>query len=150
MVIQKELQEIEALLEHYDKKNESVSSGGMDWHLDHTLRVIVGICSALKKSNPKDYKWEFKIARLYVMTLGNIPRGRGRAPKVAVAKDPLSKSVIQSLLEKSKKSLVEIESLAPKNFFDHPYFGKMKLSAAKKFLQIHTEHHLKIMREIVG
>jgi hypothetical protein len=35
------------------------------------------------------------------------------------------------------------------HFFEHPYFGKLKLKETIRFLEIHTTHHLSIIEDIV-
>jgi hypothetical protein len=34
-------------------------------------------------------------------------------------------------------------------YFDHPYFGNLRLNKTIKFLEIHTKHHLEIINDII-
>jgi hypothetical protein len=34
-------------------------------------------------------------------------------------------------------------------YFEHPYFGKLRLNKTIKFLEIHTNHHLEIINDIL-
>jgi hypothetical protein len=34
-------------------------------------------------------------------------------------------------------------------YFHHPFFGHLKLNKTIKFLEIHTNHHLQIIHEII-
>jgi hypothetical protein len=45
--------------------------------------------------------------------------------------------------------LLELEHLDAKSNFMHPYFGQLNLKQTKKFLALHTKHHLKIIDDIL-
>jgi hypothetical protein len=42
-----------------------------------------------------------------------------------------------------------LELVSRDHFFEHPYFGKLKLKETIRFLEIHTQHHLDIIRDII-
>jgi len=149
MLLNKELTEIEKLIEKYDRQNINVSSKGIDWHLDHSLKVIISVCGQLKKSDPSAYQWKFNAIRIFVYTFNFFPRGKGRSPKSVLPPENILKEDIKSQLDLAKKELVSIINLPAKSYFRHPYFGFLNLKKAKKFLKLHTLHHLKICREIV-
>ena len=77
----KEIVKLEELIDYSDKIKISVSSKDVYWHIDHSLKFIIGVCNTLKKSNPQHYMWRFNFIRLIVFTNGSIPRGKGKAPK---------------------------------------------------------------------
>jgi hypothetical protein len=150
MLLEKELSVIESLLDKIERHNDRVSAAAVGWHIDHLLRVIIGMSRALQKSNPEDYKWQFNPARLVVLTFNFMPRGRGRAPKSVVAHEEIDEAGILKLLQEAGRQLSLIEDLPDKSNFNHPYFGLLNLRQTKNIIQIHTRHHLKIARDIIA
>ena len=149
MLINKELTEIENFIEKYDQQNIKVSTKGIDWHLDHSLKVIIGVCGQLKKSDPTKYQWKFNVIRVIVYTFNFFPRGKGKSPKVVLPPENISKQDLFNQLDLARKELVLISNLPGKSYFKHPYFGFLDLKKTKKFLKLHTLHHLKICRDII-
>lgn len=149
MILKKEILDLEEHLAYSDKTNNAISDKPVAWHIDHSLRVINGICNALKNSNPEEYKWSFNLIKSYILFTGTIPRGKGRAPKSVVAQGKIVKDDLIGQIELAKRQLQEIKDLPPKSYFIHPYFGALKLNTSIKFLVIHTNHHLKIIEDII-
>jgi len=151
MILEQQLKKIEHHLEeHFSTQNEKVSNKGVDWHIDHILRVFISIGKALAKSNPKDYKWRFSLIRTLIFLKGSIPRGKGKAPKRVTAQGPIKKEDILIKLKTTRELLKQIEKLPRKNHFVHPYFGPLHVKDSKKFLRLHTDHHLKIIDDIIA
>lgn len=149
MKLEQIISTLEQKIAHFDAINLKVSSKGVDWHIDHSLRVIVGIIQTLKKSNPTDYQWKFNAIRTYVLTKGSIPRGKGKAPQSVVNNEKIMIDDVLAQLEKAKTLVSELDTLHQKSNFKHPYFGLLNLRMTKRFLKIHTNHHLKIIEDIV-
>ena len=150
MILKAEIQKIENALSHFNKENTKISKTGVDWHLDHTLRVINGISKVLIESKPEDYKWSFNFIKFLIFLKGEIPRGKGKAPKHVVASSVIIKDDVIKQIETAKKLLEKIQTLPKKSHFKHPYFGILNLKDTQKFLKIHTNHHLKIIDDIIG
>lgn len=129
--------------------NHHISKSNIGWHIKHSLLIIDGIIESLKKSNPKKYKWNFKILRLIVFTLNRIPRGRGKSPKIVIPKKYDELSLIKDC-QNALIKIKELESIDKDRYFKHPYFGNLKLHKAIKFLEIHTIHHLEIINDILN
>lgn len=149
MLLIKELAEIEYFIEKFDQQKINVSAKGIDWHLDHSLKVIIGVCGQLKKSDPSAYQWKFNAIRVFVYTFNFFPRGKGKSPKAVLPPETILKEDLKNQLELARKELVSIMSLPTKSNFKHPYFGFLNLKKTKKFLKLHTLHHLKICRDII-
>ena len=141
--------ELAQVITYSDKIKTSISYVGVDWHIDHSLKVILEAGNILKKSNPENYKLDFNLIRDYIFSKGSIPRRKGKAPKFVVAKDKIHQNDLNEQFLKAKKLLKEIEILPPYSYFEHPYFGLLNLKNSIRFLEIHTVHHLKIIREII-
>ncbi|MGB0839913.1 MAG: hypothetical protein ACPGXL_07220, partial [Chitinophagales bacterium] len=140
---------IEHLISYADLSNEKVSQKGIDWHLDHTLKVIIQVSQILTKSDPKRYKWRPNIGRFLIINMGIFPRGRAKAPKSVNNKAPIDVDDLWLQLEEVKKELRDLDKLPAKAYFKHPYLGRLDLRASKRFLTVHTRHHLKIIQDIL-
>ncbi len=144
-----ELNRIEQYLIHRDSLNKEVSKVAVGWHLDHSLKVINGICDSLRASNPETYKRKFNIARAFSFTFGFIPRGRAQSPKSVLPPDTIKTADIVSQLAMARDKLVTLESLDNKSNFKHPVFDQLNKKQARRFIEIHTRHHLKIVQDIL-
>ena len=149
MLLEKQFAEIEKLIDKASLENKAISKKGIDWHLDHTLKVLINVPKALKKSESSSYKSTFNFWRFVIFTLNWIPRGKGKAPKHVRSFEEIKYEDLILQFEEAKKQLESIEELSPKSNFKHPYFGVLNLKQTKKFLRLHTEHHLKICRDIL-
>lgn len=150
MLLEKNINDLEQKIEHSDKLAANISDKAVDWHIDHSLKVIIAVLNALQNSDPADYKWKFNLIRSYIFTVGSIPRGKGKAPKSVLPKDHIIKENLFLQLEEAKNRIKFIENLPSKSNFKHPYFGILNLKMTTKFLNIHTKHHLKIINDIIS
>lgn len=143
------LTRLERAIEHASKNAPEVSARGVDWHLEHSLKIINSICKTLAESKPENYKPKFNIGKYYILWSNGIPRGKGRSPTAFNNKEAIDASKLPERLENAKKNLASLDGLHAKHHFPHPMFGDLNLKEAKKFIHIHTAHHLKIMDEII-
>lgn len=149
MFLDKELQQLESLFIHTKKHNSNVSEKDVGWHLDHSLKVLIAISNALEQSNPAEYRWSFNMARFFVYITGSIPRGKGKAPDTAQSFEPVEEVVLKSQLKAAKNKLESLHKLPAGSYFNHPYFGMLNVKQTRRFMIIHTRHHLKIIRDIM-
>lgn len=140
--------QLESYIANYEKVNPAVSQSSIGWHIDHSLMVINGIIDELKKSNPKQYKWRLNWNRIFIQSINKIPRGKAKAPKVVQPLEPATAAKLISMLEIAKNNVVDLESLHANSYFTHPYFGDLNLKKTLWFLNLHTNHHLKIIKDI--
>lgn len=147
--MKRELNTIEEYLVHRDSMNKEVSKVAIAWHLDHSLKVINRICDTLRVSKPEAYKGEFSMSRIFSFTFNYIPRGRANSPTAVRPPDTIkTKDIVSQLLE-AREKVVMIESLDSKANFNHPVFGQLNKKQAKRFIEVHTYHHLKIIKDIL-
>ncbi len=142
------LSEAASYLNKYDATNTKVSAATIGWHLEHTLLTLDAIIDGIKKSDPALYKSKLSVARLLVMTLGKIPRGRAKAPE-RVRPANIDKALLEKHFEKTGEKIKELLEINSGQYFLHPFFGNLKLKPAIRFLEIHTRHHLDIVRDIL-
>ena len=144
------IKELENKIENFELINPAISSSSVGWHIVHSFLVINVIIEGLKKSNPNDYKWKFNLKRIYVYTIYKIPRGRGQAPKRVQPQNNFSQESLKNHFETITEKLKELNNLNPRNYIEHPVFGKLNLKPALKFLFIHTRHHIDIINDIIN
>ena len=147
--LEKVLKDLENKIANQNAFNEKVSKSDVAWHIDHSLKVILAVTEALKKSNPSEYQWKFNLKRQFVYTLGFIPRGKGKAPKAVQSCDEITQESIEQQLKKVAIALEALQQLDKNSHFPHPYFGSLNLSPTLKFIKLHTHHHLKIIDDIL-
>jgi hypothetical protein len=147
--LEKQLSELESYIPQHDTSNPSVSKVSAGWQIEHALIVIISISKQLKKSEPADFKGKFSFKKLLIFSSGHIPRGVGRSPKQVLPGDNITEEGLRTLLQTAREELIVLSKLPAKSFFAHPFFGGLRLKQTKRFLQIHTYHHLKIVRDIL-
>ena len=135
--------------QYLDLRNDEISGQDVRWHLDHLFRVVIGVSSVLKTSNPQDYRININPGRSYVFINGKIPRGRGKAPDSVKPNDTLSDEDLMHQYILAKKIYTETQTLPAKCNFSHYVFGMMNLRQSRRFIRIHTQHHLEIINEII-
>lgn len=86
MLLKTKLSELAKFIVHNSTNKSSISSKGVDWHIDHSLKVIIGTYNVLKKSNAEEYKWHFNMIRLCIFSFNFIPGGKGKAPRIVTSK----------------------------------------------------------------
>lgn len=150
MKLEQTLTTLEQKIAHFDAKNLKVSTKGVDWHIDHSLKVIIAIIETLKKSSPTDYQWKFNAARVYFLTKGSFPRGKAKAPKSVMNDEHILIDDVLAQLTTAKTLVAELDTLHQKSHFKHPFFGLLNRKKTRRFLKIHTNHHLKIIDDIIN
>ena len=143
------IDELENQISNKNVTNARISKSDISWQIDHSLLVINSVVSLLKKSDPNEFKAEFNLKRWIVFTSNYIPRGKVKVPKQV---KPESEATTQDLIEKialAKNNIAEMESLNRNHFYKHPFFNDLNVKQTKKFLKVHTFHHLKIIRDLV-
>lgn len=148
MFLKSEIAELEIYLKKGDVSNASISSQSTFWHIEHSLQVIKIILEALQQSNPKNYKWHFNLKRMLIFSTGVIPRGKAQAPQSVVPENDLNFEKINTSLEQVKLLLPTLNSLPKNSFFKHPIFGLLNIKQSKRMIELHTIHHLKIIKDI--
>jgi hypothetical protein len=137
-------------IEQQEKINVDVSSVSVGWHIAHSTIVIKQIVEQLEKSDPATYKWKFSLPRFIVFFMNKIPRGKGKAPQSVQVDDNFTIESLKkyiTLAQEKAKMLNDMD--AEKNFL-HPYFGMLNVKSTIKFLQIHSNHHIQIIDDVIN
>lgn len=155
--IQEKMNQLEQLLSQLEEKimlhqttNTAVSQSTVGWQIEHSLKTIDQIISAIKQSNPKNYQWKFNFNRFLILdVLQKIPRGKAKAPKIVQPKGEISAKSLQISLQKVKENLADWNNLDENAYFKHPFFGNLNKKVTENFLMLHTNHHLKIINDML-
>lgn len=143
------INKLESKIPELEKLAPSVSASSVGWHIQHTLLASFSIIKAIENSNPKNYQWKFNLKKVFVFTLNKIPRGKGKAPKFTLPVEAISADKLKDDIQLLKEKIKVLSTLQPKQFFEHPYFGNLNLKNTIKMLQLHTQHHINIINDII-
>jgi hypothetical protein len=127
----------------------AVSATPVAWHMHHSLLVINQVCASAKASNPANYKWKFSAIKTLVYSLNRIPRGRVKAPRSVRPDAIIGKEALQQEFKAAYENITSLQTLDPNAFFTHPFFGDLNRKPTIRFLLIHTQHHLRIIDDII-
>ena len=144
-----QLQKIESLLPKIDVTNDKVSKASVGWHLEHLLLILNSSLKGLTMTNPKDYNPKFSIKKCIFLNFGLIPRGKIRAPKQFIPLENPTQESILKLINLAKERLETAQNLPEKSFITHPFLGDFDKKTTLKFLWLHSNHHLKIVDDIL-
>lgn len=142
------LSELGEYVAYAEKENESVSTVNIGWHIEHSLLVIVGMIDSLGRSDPDNYRWRFNRLRTVLFTSKRFPRGKGKAPD-AVKPRQTEMTDYNTLFEKARQALERLRSAQPRQYFRHALFGDLDRKNSTTILEIHTRHHLMIIKDIL-
>lgn len=144
-----QIEEMQQYVADLEEKNAAVSRANVGWHLSHAAKVIEKVNIQLRDSQPTQYAPRLNFKRVLVLWTGHIPRGKARSPSTVLPEENFTFEELQTQINDLRKVSEELKNLPEGAFFDHPYFDHLKKNVSIKFLTIHTEHHLKIVRDIL-
>jgi hypothetical protein len=147
--LRKQLDELESYIPQLEVRNEAISASTVGWQIEHDLLVISSVIEGVKRSDPTKYKWRFTFFKYVIFWRGVIPRGKVGAPKL-VTPGEITQETLEAHIALCRLRLDELEQLGAGHYFTHPFLGDLKKKEAIPFLFIHTEHHLKIIREMLA
>jgi hypothetical protein len=143
------LTKIEANIPHKAAKNPSVSKATVGWQLDHALKVFNAVSEWTENSNPEDYEFKLNYWRTVLLTLGYFPRGRVKAPKHVLPPESITTEDLEKQLQTARTHVDKLKMLPKNAYFKHFIFGKLNKKQTLRFLEVHTNHHLKIVKAIL-
>ncbi|MBT8245617.1 DUF1569 domain-containing protein [Winogradskyella sp.] len=141
---------LESHIPKHELTNPKVSKATIGWQIGHSLKVINNVSKAMQSSEPNEYKKNFSFLGKVFFTLGTFPRGKAKAPKHVKPPEVILKESLISQIEEAKVNVKTIKDLNANAFFKHPLFGHVNKKRVHRFLEIHTNHHLKIINDILN
>ena len=87
--------------------------------------------------------------RLLVFQLNKFPRGKAKAPNIVI---PIQtgKTDFDLLFSKTRSIIEELKNTLPNQYFIHPIFGMLNKKHTFIMLDIHTKHHILIIKDILS
>jgi len=143
------IKELESYIAVKDKRNDAVSTSDIAWQIDHSLKVFNLVSETLLNSNPELHSSKFNKWRLLCFAIGYFPRGKVKAPKFVRPPEIVSIEDLELQLKLAYQNIENIKSANENAQFKHFIFGVLNKNRTLRFLQLHTNHHLKIIRDIL-
>lgn len=143
------INKIELLIPKMDIENPSVSKANIGWQLDHALKVFNTVSQIIETSNPENYSYQFSFWRSTLFTIGYFPRGKVKAPKAVQPPSKILEADLESQIKTARTHIEKLKLLPEKSYYHHFIFGKLAKNNTLRFLAMHTNHHLKIIRDIL-
>jgi hypothetical protein len=139
---------LESYIDRCDKINTQISHQNIGWHIAHSCRVINAITKTLISSNPENAKPRFNVTYYKVILTNYIPRGKAKAPSFVNPSDLITKEEVLADVAQAKESIALLSKAGRGQYFTHPGFGDLNRNKTLTFLAVHTNHHLKIIKDI--
>ena len=138
------------------KRENAVSGWTVLQHLEHVTIINSLLLIRVSKllSEPPSSEGGLNEIGISILANGQIPRGAGKSPEFALPKASSAADVKEqadsalSQIESLKARLHEIEVSQSRS--QHPALGTLTAREWLRFIEIHTRHHLTIIREING
>lgn len=147
--LDKRLALLESHISYFETKNLKVSKATIGWQIDHSLKVINAVAINMLNSDPEKYKNNFSFLGRIFLKLGFFPRGKARAPKYVQPPEVILKEDLIKQLVEARENIIKIQDLDENAFFKHPLFGHINTKRVIRFMDTHTNHHLKIVKNIL-
>ena len=130
-------------------KATSISHWSVGEHIDHSLNVLITINEGLSKSTPWEKHESFKLLKSIVLFTGFIPRGKGKSPEMVLPSKSIEAEDLIKKIKNAETALVNMNKCDPGCWMIHPVFGALQAKNTRRFMDIHTNHHLKIIEDII-
>ena len=140
---------LETHISDFSKINHEISEVNIGWHIVHSCLVITSVTKSIVKSDPSNFKKKFSFKAFYVLLFKKFPRGKAKAPSFTQPQQELTEVYIKEIIQEARLSLDSLFKAQKNQYFTHPIFGDLQLRKAIKFLGVHTNHHEKIIRDIL-
>ena len=144
------LNNLEAQIDNYSSLNKAISEGNVGWHIVHSCLVINSVCGAVVKSDASKFIKKFSFKAFLVLLLNSFPRGKAKAPSFTMPSEELSPTSILKSIQAARTSIEALSKADKNQYFTHPIFGDLNTGQTFKFLGVHTNHHLKIIKDILN
>jgi hypothetical protein len=129
----------------------AVSAWSIAEQVDHSLKVLGTVFRLIARD--EESPGRLRMAGRLALGLGWFPRGVGKSPRsvlpvVAPARE-LAAAVGLRRAELAALAGEPARLASRRRIYRHPYFGVLTAAEAVRFAAVHTEHHAKIVRDVI-
>jgi hypothetical protein len=115
------------------------------------MLVIRRAYRAVLDSDPAAYSPNYSIRTyLFFNVVKKIPRGRTKAPAAVVPGPGITEETLRQSFDKTMLVIADYQKAGAKQFFRHGLLGNLDRDRTRLLMEMHTRHHLDIIRDIVG
>lgn len=121
-------------------------------HIDHITRVSQAMLEIALQPDAAPLPQAMNLLGRLILTIGWIPRGKGKAPKrFHGVRIPTATLHAQLAELETAAGRVDLQELTGRRTptIPHPRFGGLTPAQALRFIAVHNEHHLRIIRDIL-
>ena len=147
--LENRLKTLESYIPHSKSIDVTISKVDVAWHLDHSLKVLNAVAKSMETSDPALFRNNFTFIGKICLKIGFFPRGKAKAPKYVKPPEVILKEDIITQLAEAREHIKGIKNLEENAYFRHPLFGHINKKRVFGFMDIHTNHHLKIVKSIL-
>ena len=137
------------LLAEADVRAPDASGWSVHQHVEHvavSAGYFLTLLARLSKGEGTADGRPRLIGRIVLRT-GIIPRGKGEAPDFVV---PTGRRNVRRKLERARDKFAGLGTLPRGGHrLPHPFLGALSARQWARFAEVHTRHHLKIIRDIL-
>jgi hypothetical protein len=131
-------------------RNESLSHWAVGQHIHHILIVANGIIQNLQDSKIGSGKERLSLVKFLSLTFSYIPRGKAKSPERVMPSDNITQEIVREAYAVFEKKMPIVNTLPRDSWFNHPVFGDLRRDNALRFIEVHSKHHIKIIRDILA
>lgn len=144
------LNQLEDYCSVYEQCNHQISDVTVGWHIEHSLLVANSIIKMLVRSEPSNYSKGFNFKKSLFFILKYIPRKKAKAPSaVRPEVSSISPESLSTLFRKVRERFRQLDNLPESAHFKHAYLGTLNKEESCRFMLLHTQHHIKIIKDVI-
>lgn len=146
--LSEQISEMRGYLEHQPFITSDVSEWSVMQQIEHVCLVSNGLFFSLNRSKG-DKSADKSLKKMAFFKARFIPRGAVKAPDFVAPNPDSTPQSVSKLLDNFEAGISEVEKAPENKTSKHPLLGLLSPQETLDFVSIHTEHHLKIVREIL-
>ncbi len=142
------LRELQAQIPHHALLAPRVSASAIGWHIEHVALTVDVFLKGLGRTDQGPYHPRPDPRKLLALWIGWIPRGAVQSPASVRPSAPPDEQALLEHVERTESALGHLPSIPAEAWVKHPVLGPLRRDAVARFIDVHTRHHLKIVRDI--